>query len=148
VFVPPIGTEVKVGFEEGDPDRPVLVGCLYNPATLPPSDPRAKPGRFGVWGRPGTGKTVPAGGLVFEDVPDPEAVRLMSRGLLQLLAGGKFELNVAETAVAEAAKEFTIRVGKCSLTMTPEGLVVQVGKSSFKVTESEIRLLATAIHLN
>lgn len=40
MFVPHIGQEVLVGFIEGDPDRPVVVGTVYNgnnkpPATLP-----------------------------------------------------------------------------------------------------------------
>ena len=36
VFVPRIGTEVAIGFIEGDIDRPVVTGSLYNGADVPP----------------------------------------------------------------------------------------------------------------
>lgn len=36
IFIPRIGQEVMVQFLEGDPDRPVVTGCLYNADTMPP----------------------------------------------------------------------------------------------------------------
>ena len=36
VCIPRIGQEVVVEFLEGDPDRPLVVGALYNPAQMPP----------------------------------------------------------------------------------------------------------------
>ncbi|HYH97236.1 type VI secretion system Vgr family protein [Hyalangium sp.] len=36
VFLPRIGMEVLVDFLEGDPDRPIVVGCVYNGQNTPP----------------------------------------------------------------------------------------------------------------
>ncbi len=36
VFLPRIGMEVLVDFLEGDPDRPIVVGCVYNGKNTPP----------------------------------------------------------------------------------------------------------------
>jgi type VI secretion system secreted protein VgrG len=34
-FWPRVGNEVVVVFEEGDPDRPLIVGCVYNADNMP-----------------------------------------------------------------------------------------------------------------
>jgi type VI secretion system secreted protein VgrG len=36
VFTPRIGMEVIVHFLEGDPDRPIITGCVYNANAMPP----------------------------------------------------------------------------------------------------------------
>jgi type VI secretion system secreted protein VgrG len=36
VFIPRIGQEVLVAFEEGDPDEPIIVGSLFNAQEMPP----------------------------------------------------------------------------------------------------------------
>lgn len=36
VFIPRVGQEVVVSFIEGDPDRPLIVGCVYNDQFMPP----------------------------------------------------------------------------------------------------------------
>ncbi|HEY0459014.1 MAG TPA: type VI secretion system tip protein TssI/VgrG, partial [Pyrinomonadaceae bacterium] len=36
MFIPRIGMEVLVDFLEGDPDQPIITGCVYNPQTMPP----------------------------------------------------------------------------------------------------------------
>jgi type VI secretion system secreted protein VgrG len=37
-FIPRIGHEVIVDFLEGDPDRPIITGCVYNGTNSPPFD--------------------------------------------------------------------------------------------------------------
>lgn len=36
MFIPRIGMEVLVDFLEGDPDRPIIIGSVYNPENMPP----------------------------------------------------------------------------------------------------------------
>lgn len=36
IFIPRVGMEVIVHFLEGDPDQPIITGCVYNPAAMPP----------------------------------------------------------------------------------------------------------------
>lgn len=36
LFTPRIGHEVVINFENGDPDRPLIVGCVYNDQYMPP----------------------------------------------------------------------------------------------------------------
>ena len=36
MFIPRIGMEVLVHFLEGNPDQPIITGCVYNPQTMPP----------------------------------------------------------------------------------------------------------------
>ncbi len=75
--VPRIGQEVVVQFEEGDPDRPVITGMMYNEETKHPYDLPANQTQHGVK----TNKSKKGGGfseLIFEDKADSEFVRLQS----------------------------------------------------------------------
>ena len=36
MFIPRIGMEVLVAFLDGDPDQPIITGCVYNPHAMPP----------------------------------------------------------------------------------------------------------------
>ncbi|HEY0061210.1 MAG TPA: type VI secretion system tip protein TssI/VgrG [Telluria sp.] len=46
-FIPRIGQEVVVSFLEGDPDRPLVTGCVYNGANAPPYGMPAEQTRSG-----------------------------------------------------------------------------------------------------
>lgn len=74
VAIPRVGQEVVIQFEEGNPDRPLCVGMLYNAATMPPYPLPANATRSGV-------KTNSSKGgngyneLMFEDKKGDELVR-------------------------------------------------------------------------
>ena len=48
VAIPRIGQEVIVSFIEGDPDRPIITGCVYNNDNMPPYDLPANATQSGV----------------------------------------------------------------------------------------------------
>jgi type VI secretion system secreted protein VgrG len=48
MFVPRVGHEVLVSFLEGDPDRPVVTGSMYNGTNKPPFKPSEKKGWSGI----------------------------------------------------------------------------------------------------
>jgi type VI secretion system secreted protein VgrG len=43
IFIPRVGTEVLVDYLDGDPDRPIVVGTVYNDKNKPPYDLPDKP---------------------------------------------------------------------------------------------------------
>lgn len=77
IWIPRIGQEVVVDFYEGDPDRPVIVGCIYNKDNMPPYALPGNKTRSGVKTRSSKGG---GGGnaneLRFEDKKGEELVYL------------------------------------------------------------------------
>ncbi|KXU95307.1 hypothetical protein CR51_25245 [Caballeronia megalochromosomata] len=57
VAIPRIGQEVIVDFLEGDPDRPIIVGRLYNAEQMPPYELPSNMTQWGVKSRSTTGGT-------------------------------------------------------------------------------------------
>ncbi|QYK42389.1 MAG: type VI secretion system tip protein VgrG [Paracoccaceae bacterium] len=77
IHIPRIGQEVVIQFEDGDPDRPICTGMLYNADTMPPYELPANMTMQGIK----TNSSKGGGGfneLVFEDKKDEEYVRLQS----------------------------------------------------------------------
>ena len=77
IAIPRIGQEVVISFEEGDPDRPLCIGMLYNDKTMPPYPLPANKTQSGVK----TNSTLGGGGfneLMFEDKKGDELVRFQS----------------------------------------------------------------------
>lgn len=44
--IPRVGQEVMINFLEGDPDRPLVVGCVYNQQQMPAYDPKEMASRI------------------------------------------------------------------------------------------------------
>lgn len=79
ISIPRIGQEVVIQFEEGDPDRPMCTGMLYNDDTQPPYALPDNMTQSGIVTR--STKTGSAGTfneLIFEDKKDAEFVRMQS----------------------------------------------------------------------
>ena len=77
VHIPRVGQEVLVAFEEGDPDRPIIVGSVYNADMMPPYDLPAGKTQSGVKSRSTPGG-LPANynEIFFEDAKNNELLRI------------------------------------------------------------------------
>ncbi|TWT90082.1 Phage-related baseplate assembly protein [Pseudobythopirellula maris] len=79
-FWPRHGQEVLVAFEHGDPDRPVIVGSLYNAKNMPPMPMPLHADMNGVKSCTVNGNpAVDFGGLTFSDEPGNEHVEVRSK---------------------------------------------------------------------
>ncbi|WP_428983282.1 type VI secretion system Vgr family protein [Paraburkholderia diazotrophica] len=78
VNIPRVGTEVIVDFENGDPDRPIVVGRLYNAATMPPWDLPGNATQSGLLSRSMKGGAGNANAIRFEDKQGAEELWLQA----------------------------------------------------------------------
>ncbi|MDY1035621.1 type VI secretion system Vgr family protein [Lelliottia sp. CFBP8978] len=72
IYIPRVGHEVIVDFINGDPDRPLIIGSLYNNVTMPPWDLPANRTQSGLISRTVGGGRTNYNGLRFEDKPGQE----------------------------------------------------------------------------
>lgn len=78
VQIPLVGDEVVIDFINGDPDRPIVTGRVYNEASMPPWDLPGDATRMGFMTRSKDGNQDNASYLFFEDKLGEESVDLHS----------------------------------------------------------------------
>ena len=139
ISIPRIGQEVVIQFEEGDPDRPICTGMVYNADTMPPYELPANMTQTGIVTRstPG-GNEDTFNELIFEDKIEEEFVRLQS------------EKDYKETIKNNA--EITIGIEKQDpgdLTQTiyhTKTETIQTGDHIFKVEEGNQEVFVKTNH--
>ena len=125
-FLPRIGMEVVVDFLDGDPDRPLVVGCVYNGQNTPPY---ALPGDK-------TKTTIksnssPGGGgsneLRFEDQAGAEEVYLHAQSAFNAVVGGEMSLSVGGSESDSISASRTTTVGANDTTTVGANATLTVG---------------------
>ncbi len=98
ISIPRIGQEVVIQFEDGDIDRPICTGMLYNADTMPPYALPANMTQTGIKTR-----STKKGGadnyneLVFEDKKDEEFIRMHAEKDFMLTVENDWTISVGET---------------------------------------------------
>jgi len=79
VQIPRVGDEVVIDFINGDPDRPIITGRVYNEASMPPWALPAAATQMGFLSRSKDGSTDTANALRFEDRAGEEHVWIQAQ---------------------------------------------------------------------
>lgn len=115
LWLPEVGDEVIVAFEHGDPDRPVVVGSLYNGKDMPPVSLPANQHVSLFRQRTPNGANAE---VVFDGTPGNERI-LFNGASLQLMASGDVVHRAGRTVVTESAGDLVIKSGQ-NLAMTSQ----------------------------
>jgi type VI secretion system secreted protein VgrG len=111
VFLPRIGWEVVVTFLEGDPDQPLVTGCVYNAQTMPPYALPANKTRTLI-----KTQSTPGGGgwneLRFEDKKGHEEVFLHAQKDLNEVVLHDHSTQVTSNQSDSVGADQSITVGK------------------------------------
>ncbi len=129
-FLPRVGDEVLVAFLDGDPDRPVVTGSLYNADARPPFDPKANNARSGISTRSVGGPADKANVLRFEDKDGSEEVLLHAQKDLNVVVE-----NARSVKVEKADDSLTVEKGhrKAEIQKGNDTLTIQKGNRSTEI---------------
>jgi type VI secretion system secreted protein VgrG len=109
IHIPRIGQEVIVEFLEGDPDRPIVTGRVYNAANMPPYDLPKNMTQSGVKSRSTKGGKVPnANEIRFEDRKGGEELYVQAERNQTTLVKASQSISVGATRTTTVAKKDTV----------------------------------------
>ncbi len=138
-FVPRIGQEVIVTFIDGDPDRPLVTGCVYNGDNALPYALPANQTQSGIKTQSSKG----GGGfneLRFEDKKDAEEVFLQAQKDLKVnvLNDASATVGHDETLTVQNARTRTVKEGDETVTLEKgkRSVTIQTGSDSLDVKDT------------
>lgn len=131
VQVPRVGEEVIVDFINGDPDRPIVIGRVYNEDAQPPWELPANATRMGFMSRSKDGGANNASYLFLEDAPGRETFAMHAERDMTISVEGDHASSVAGnlTGRIDGQTSYT-HAGPCAtLKMGPDSQIFQLGKT-------------------
>jgi type VI secretion system secreted protein VgrG len=169
VQIPRVNDEVVVDFINGDPDRPLIIGRVYNEASMPPWALPAAATQMGFLSRSKDGNSDTANALRFEDKAGHEQIWIHAEknmdtevescethhvGVDRQKSIGRDEkvtikrnrqADVGEHAVSNTGIQHVINVGEGEtvLTMDKEGNALLEANTSIKLKVKENYILIT-----
>lgn len=105
VQIPRVGDEVVIDFINGDPDRPIITGRVYNEASMPPWELPADSTRMGFMTRSKDGSKDNASYLFFEDKQGSESVDLHSEKDMKISVENDQNIDIDGTRTTVIKKE-------------------------------------------
>ncbi len=142
-FLPRAGQEVLVEFLDGNPDRPVIAGCLYNGTAKPPWKLPDNASVSGILGR-----SMPDGDggneISLDDKKDKERLYFHAKKLLECLVGDTRSITISgESGDEENSDVLVIAKGSRSAAIKEgnDALVMEKGSRSATIKEGNDALV-------
>jgi type VI secretion system secreted protein VgrG len=131
LYMPRIGMEVVVSFIDGDPDRPLVTGCVYNQAFMPPYSPKDSPHYMTLKSK------------TFDDDTGSNELRFSDeKGKEEIYLHGQYDMNT----VIEHSRTEDIKTGDDSLTLDAgDKLIHQKGDGTMFLTLIDSGNLTTTL---
>jgi type VI secretion system secreted protein VgrG len=110
LFTPRVGDEVLIAYEEGDPDRPIVIGSVYNGTNtvpMPLPDKKTKSGILTLSSTGGNGYHM----FLFDDTAGSEKVKLRSQKDLMFKALNNEQRDIGASQTENIGQDETINVG-------------------------------------
>jgi len=121
IFIPRIGQEVVVDFLEGDPDRPIIVGSVYNNLQMPPYTLPANQTQSGIKSRSSKGGgTANFNEIRFEDKKGQEEVYIHAERNLTTVVEASESRSVGGSRTTTIQKDETLTIKEGNRTETLE----------------------------
>lgn len=142
-FVPMPGDEVLCAFEQGDVDKPYIIGALWNLKALPPVPTQLSTIK--------TIRTQAGNQIVFADAPPSVTIQSSAPAALPATPAAAANLTVAPAGVQITVGPTTLNVtaagvfmtsGGAGISLTPNGIVIVAGTAPVIVQGSAIQLNA------
>jgi type VI secretion system secreted protein VgrG len=174
IFLPRVGMEVVVDFLEGDPDRPLVTGCVYNGDNKPPYDLPASKTMTG-WKSDSSRHNGGYNEFVFDDKQGHEKIRMHAERDHEVTIKNAETRTIGEvftppkgspsrnTTIQNGDDQLTIQMGDQTISI-PTGnqtttvamaisttadisIILSVGPSTVSITPGAISLVSPVINL-
>ena len=146
IFLPRIGMEVVVDFIEGDPDRPLVTGCVYNGDNKPPYDlPKNK--TISGWKSDSSKHNGGYNEFVFDDNKDSEKIRMHAERDHEITVKHAETRTIGETfspPQGSPSRRTTIKHGDDQLTIETGNQTTHVAMAISATADMSIKLTVGA----
>lgn len=136
-FVPRIDQDVLVDFINGNLERPVVVGALYNGKNNGPGYTQKQ-----------SGYRSEKNELRFDDKKGEEEVYLEAGRDLQIKVMGQRTDKIEQEYLIESNKSVLLKVGGCSITVEKNGIVLEAMGNSISLKAGGITVKGSSVKIN
>lgn len=125
IHVPMVGDEVVVDFLEGDPDRPIIIGSVYNAEMMPPYELPSSKKTTAYKGSTGSNyaTTDNTAGKELYKINSDKDIHVISKETIYMETGDYFKVVAPKTFV-ESTKEITLTCGQSVIKLTPSKIEI------------------------